>query len=141
VCEGDGVKGVSRVSGIFAMPWPLIQVQDGVVSRKLVPLSDQLPSSTRSLGISTMLSNMNRTAAQEKGIAECEHLEIVQDNAAKLQPTHYRPHTEAEKKLDKRVNRKLDLIVVTLLAVEFIVSSDYMVMMSEHPVDTRSSAA
>jgi hypothetical protein len=55
----------------------------------------------------------------------------VQDNAAKLQPTHYRPQTEAEKKLDKRVNRKLDLIVVALLAVEFIVSNGSMVVIFE----------
>jgi MFS family permease len=74
---------------------------------------------------------MDRTPAQEKGIADCEHLEIVQDNAAKLQPTHYRPQTEAEKKLDKRVNRKLDLIVVALLAVEFIVSNGSMVVIFE----------
>jgi CMP-N-acetylneuraminic acid synthetase len=65
---------------------------------------------------------MDRTTAQEKGIVELEHIEIVQDNAAQLQPTHYRPQTDVEKALDKRVNRKLDLIVVTLLAVEFIVS-------------------
>jgi hypothetical protein len=65
---------------------------------------------------------MDRTAAQEKGVVELEHVEIVQDNAAQLQPTHYRPQTDVEKALDKRVNRKLDLIVVTLLAVEFIVS-------------------
>ncbi|KAK3667341.1 hypothetical protein LTR22_001857 [Elasticomyces elasticus] len=63
---------------------------------------------------------MDRNAAQEKGIVELEQIEIVQDNAAQLQPTHYRPQTDAEKRLDKRVNRKLDLIVVTLLAVEFI---------------------
>ena len=64
---------------------------------------------------------MDRNAAQEKGIVESEHLEVVQDNAATLQPTHYRPQSDAEKRLDKRVNLKLDLIVVTLLAVEFIV--------------------
>jgi len=69
---------------------------------------------------------MDRNAAQEKGIVELEHLEIVQDNAAQLQPTHYRPQSDAEKALDKRVNRKLDLIVVTLLAVEFIVSSPFL---------------
>jgi hypothetical protein len=86
-------------------------------------------------------SKMDRNAAQEKGIVDCEHLEIVQDNAARLQPTHYRPQTEAEKKLDKRVNCKLDLIVVTLLAVEFIVSSGPMVVISEHLADARSSAA
>lgn len=66
-------------------------------------------------------TNMDRNAAQEKGFVESEHLEVVQDNAATLQPTHYRPQSDAEKKLDKGVNLKLDLIVVTLLAVEFIV--------------------
>lgn len=64
---------------------------------------------------------MDRTTAQEKGIVEPEHLEIVQNNAAQLQPTHYRPQSDAERRLDKKVNLKLDLIVVTLLAVEFIV--------------------
>ena len=66
---------------------------------------------------------MDRTSAQEKGIVESEHLEIVQDNAAQLQPTHYRPQSDAERRLDKKVNLKLDFIVVTLLAVEFIVSA------------------
>lgn len=64
---------------------------------------------------------MDRTTAQEKGIVEPEHLEIVQDNAARLRPTHYRPQSDAERRLDKKVNLKLDFIVVTLLAVEFIV--------------------
>lgn len=64
---------------------------------------------------------MNQTTSREKGFVEAENIEIVQDRVAQLQPTHYRPQTDAEKKLDKRVNRKLDLIVVTLLAVEFIV--------------------
>lgn len=64
---------------------------------------------------------MDRNTAQEKGFGESEHLEIVQDNAATLQPTHYRPQSDVEKKLNKRVNLKLDIIVVTLLAVEFIV--------------------
>ena len=66
---------------------------------------------------------MDRTTAQEKGIVEPEHLEIVQNNAAQLQPTHYRPQSDIERRLDKKVNLKLDLIVVTLLAVEFIVSA------------------
>ena len=66
---------------------------------------------------------MDRTSAQEKGIVESEHLEIVQDNAAQLQPTHYRPQSDVERRLNKKVNLKLDFIVVTLLAVEFIVSA------------------
>jgi len=86
---------------------------------------------------------MDRTAAQEKGIVELEHLEIVQDNAAQLQPTHYRPQTDAEKALDKKVNRKLDLIVVTLLAIEFIVSTlfDAETRAQGHLIDSHSSAA
>lgn len=84
---------------------------------------------------------MDRTAAQEKGIVEAQHFEIVQDNAAQLQPTHYRPQTDAEKKLDKSVNRKLDLIVVALLAVEFIVSSWPSLELYEHSDNMPSFAA
>jgi hypothetical protein len=69
----------------------------------------------------TAITEMDQSAAREKGIVDAEDIEIVQDRVAHLQPTHYRPQTDAEKKLDRRVNRKLDLIVVTLLAVEFIV--------------------
>lgn len=65
---------------------------------------------------------MNRTAAQEKGVFEPEHLEIIQRGSAQLQPTHSRPQDEAEKKFDRRVNLKLDFIVVSQLAVVFIVS-------------------
>jgi hypothetical protein len=61
------------------------------------------------------------STTKEKGAVCAEHIEILQDRVAQLQPTHYRPQTDAEKKLDKRVNLKLDLIVVMLLAVEFIV--------------------
>lgn len=43
-------------------------------------------------------------------------------NAALLQRTHYQARNEQEKRLDRRVNLKLDLIVVSLLAIEFIVS-------------------
>jgi len=66
-------------------------------------------------------AEMDQITSREKGLFKAEDIEIVQDRVAQLQPTHYRPQTDAEKKLDKRVNRKLDLIVVTLLAVEFIV--------------------
>jgi hypothetical protein len=77
-----------------------------------------LSSKTALLGKSAT-AEMDQTTSREKGIVE--NIEIVQDRVAQLQPTHYRPQTDAETKLDKRVNRKLDLIVVTLLAVEFIV--------------------
>jgi len=84
---------------------------------------------------------MDRTTAQEKGIVEPEHIEIVQNNAAQLQPTHYRPQSDAEKRLDKKVNLKLDLIVVTLLAVEFIVSAlEFEIGSWEYIADKYSSA-
>lgn len=35
--------------------------------------------------------------------------------------THYEPTTDEEKALDKKVNLKLDFIVLSLLAIEFIV--------------------
>lgn len=56
-----------------------------------------------------------------KGIG-AEHLEVVQDDLANGRPVHYQPIAEQERSLDKRVNLKLDLFVVTILALEFIVS-------------------
>ena len=38
-------------------------------------------------------------------------------------PTHYEPSTDAERALDKALNRKLDFIVLSILAIDFIVSS------------------
>ena len=35
---------------------------------------------------------------------------------------HYVPATEEEKQLDKRVNMKLDAVVLSILAISFIVS-------------------
>ncbi|GIZ48523.1 hypothetical protein CKM354_001157700 [Cercospora kikuchii] len=63
---------------------------------------------------------MTSTLAQEKGLVETEQLEVIQRNSAQLKPTHYRPQDEAEKRLNKRVNFKLDCIVVLLLAAMFI---------------------
>lgn len=65
---------------------------------------------------------MDRNTAQEKGIVEPEHVEILQNDVTRLEPTHYRPQSGDERRLDKRVNLKLDLIVVSLLATMFIVS-------------------
>lgn len=48
-------------------------------------------------------------------------LENLASNQA-VQATHYEPTTDEEKALDKRVNIKLDFIVLSLLAIEFIVS-------------------
>ncbi|KAK1657455.1 major facilitator superfamily domain-containing protein [Colletotrichum godetiae] len=63
---------------------------------------------------------MSRSAGQGKDILDPEHLEIVQDNITQLRPTHYWPQEDAERRLDKKVDLKLDLIVVGLLAIEFI---------------------
>lgn len=63
-----------------------------------------------------------RSIPNGKGNVDAEHVEVVQSNAAQLQQSHYRPQTDEEKTLDRKVNLKLDLIVVSLLAVEFIVS-------------------
>jgi MFS family permease len=65
---------------------------------------------------------MSRTLAQEKVDLDPKHLEIVQDAAVQQQSAHYTPQDDAEKRLDKRVNLKLDLVVLALLAIEFIVS-------------------
>jgi len=66
---------------------------------------------------------MSRTLSQEKARIDPEQIEIVQDAAVQGRSTYYKPQDDAEKKLDKRVNLKLDCIVLALLAVEFIVSS------------------
>jgi MFS family permease len=63
---------------------------------------------------------MSRTIPIDKAHIDPEHLEIVQNDIAEQRQAHYRPQSEAETKLDKRVNLKLDLIVVSLLALEFI---------------------
>lgn len=64
---------------------------------------------------------MDRTVNTEKGHLDPDHLEVVLDDTARGRATHYRPQTEEEKKLDRKVNFKLDCWVVTLLAIEFIV--------------------
>jgi hypothetical protein len=66
---------------------------------------------------------MSRISPQEKVNVDSKHLEIVQDAAVQQRSTFYKPQDDAERRLDKRVNLKLDLIVLALLAVEFIVSS------------------
>lgn len=60
----------------------------------------------------------------EEVAIDAKHLDIdtVRDGASRARATHYVPSTAEEKALDKRVNRKLDWIVLSLLAVEFIVS-------------------
>ncbi|KAL0930162.1 allantoate transport protein [Colletotrichum truncatum] len=63
---------------------------------------------------------MSRAVPDGKGYIDPEHLEIVQNDVSQGRQTFYRPQNDAEKRLDKRVNLKLDLIVVALLAVEFI---------------------
>ncbi|KAI8286328.1 hypothetical protein K4K60_000509 [Colletotrichum sp. SAR11_57] len=63
---------------------------------------------------------MSRVLPHDKGDIDPEHLEIVQNDVARQHQTHYRPVDDEEKRIDRRVNLKLDLIVVSLLAVEFI---------------------
>ncbi|KAI8301269.1 putative transporter [Colletotrichum sp. SAR11_240] len=63
---------------------------------------------------------MSRALPHDKGDIDPEHLEIVQNDVAQQHQTHYRPVDDEEKRIDRRVNLKLDLIVVSLLAVEFI---------------------
>ncbi|KAH8653867.1 major facilitator superfamily domain-containing protein [Xylariales sp. PMI_506] len=49
-----------------------------------------------------------------------KHIESIQDGFAMGTPVHYLPQSEEDKRLDKKVNFKLDLFVVTLLAIQFI---------------------
>lgn len=66
---------------------------------------------------------MERIAASEKGELDARHREMVLDETARGVQSHYVPVTDDEKALNKRVNRKLDCFVLSLLALEFIVSS------------------
>ena len=50
-------------------------------------------------------------------------IKTILQSAERTQAQHYKPQTDEERALDKRVNRKLDWIVLSLLAIEFIVGS------------------
>ncbi|KAK8043145.1 MFS general substrate transporter [Apiospora phragmitis] len=62
---------------------------------------------------------MERTIAPGKSELGAQHLEIVLDETARGVQSHYVPVTDEEKALNKRVNRKLDCFVLSLLALEF----------------------
>ncbi|PKS11724.1 hypothetical protein jhhlp_001712 [Lomentospora prolificans] len=47
-------------------------------------------------------------------------IKTILQSAERTQAQHYKPQTDEERALDKRVNRKLDWIVLSLLAIEFI---------------------
>jgi sugar phosphate permease len=63
---------------------------------------------------------MNRNLPLEKSHLDPDHVEVVQSDIAQQHQAHYRPQNEDEARLDRTINRKLDFIVVSLLAVEFI---------------------
>jgi hypothetical protein len=63
---------------------------------------------------------MDRAFVDEKRAIDIEQHAIIPADQSGRQPTQYRPSSEAEKRLDKKVNLKLDFIVVTLLALQFI---------------------
>lgn len=50
-----------------------------------------------------------------------QRVEIVTNNGRAIQQ-HYEPKTDEEKTLERRVNLKLDMTVVLILAIGFIVS-------------------
>lgn len=72
---------------------------------------------------------MSPPVTLEKGKIGPEHVENVQNNTVLQQQTHYKARNDEEKSLDRRLNLKLDLVVVSLLAIEFIVRSS----LSERP--------
>jgi hypothetical protein len=69
---------------------------------------------------------MNRTelgtAVREKQDIEAEEVELAQSRSRARQ-TYYVARTEEERRLDKRLNLKLDVVVVGILALMFIVCS------------------
>lgn len=52
---------------------------------------------------------------------DLKDVETLAPNRQAAQPTHYEPTTDEERTLDRRVNLKLDFLVLSLLAIEFIV--------------------
>lgn len=68
---------------------------------------------------------MDRTilgTVQEKQDIEAEEVELAQSRSRARQ-TYYVPKTEEERRLDRKLNLKLDVVVVGILALMFIVSS------------------
>lgn len=66
-----------------------------------------------------------------KGDFDHRHIEVVQEDLARAWPVHYKLQTDIERHLGKKVNFKLDLLVVTILALESIVCArSYSRMMS-----------
>jgi hypothetical protein len=71
---------------------------------------------------------MNRTelgaAVREKQDIEAEEVELAQSRSRARQ-TYYVARTEEERQLDKRLNLKLDVVVVGILALMFIVGASW----------------
>ncbi|KAF7532239.1 hypothetical protein G7054_g8140 [Neopestalotiopsis clavispora] len=55
-----------------------------------------------------------------KGELDAQHVEELHESLTQQRPVHYVPRSEDERRMDKRVNLKLDLFVVSILALEFI---------------------
>ena len=66
----------------------------------------------------------------EKYNSTAESVEVGHHGPTRTRQTCYLPTTDREKQLDKQVNTRLDLAVVTLLALQFIVGSNLSV---HHP--------
>lgn len=79
---------------------------------------------------------MNYEPLKHKTIAGTEHREIGQNDLFRPPHAYYRPQNENEAKLDKRINRKFDFIVVSLLAIEFIVSLSIETYTGSGPTDS-----
>lgn len=60
-----------------------------------------------------------------------KHVEIVTHNGRAIQQ-HYEPETDEEKSLERRVNLKLDMTVVLVLALGFIVCDALPLMTIDH---------
>ena len=61
-----------------------------------------------------------RTLEDDNADVDLKDVETL-DSPRRVLASHYEPTTDEEKALDKRVNLKLDFIVLSLLAIEFIV--------------------
>lgn len=65
-----------------------------------------------------------------KDDVDLKHVELV-DAHRRARQQHYKPITDEERALDRRVNFKLDVTVVLVLATSFIVSLGAMSLTSK----------
>lgn len=79
-----------------------------------MPLSDNAETTTHVRSDSPTPYTMDKPAT--------DIVSIEQSPVRRKHHTHYEPETDEERRLDRAINWKLDLVVVLILSIDFIVS-------------------